>query len=592
MVLRHRANIGLNRAAPRRDTRTLKKEIPLMKRSLLTSLALSLGLGLAALAQAQSWPSYGGDSGNTRYSTAKLVTTANANKLKVAWALQLGTTRSQESTPILVGDMLVVTSSFGPKNTFAVDAKTGEMRWSYQPDVPAGIDQFACCDVNNRGVAHAAGKIFLGRLDAHVVALDAKTGKELWKTKIVDYTQGSVITSPPTIVKNLVVTGYGGGEYGARGSIVALEQATGKEVWRTYTVPAAGEPGSETWKGDSGKLGGAVAWHIGSYDPTLNLIYYGTSNPAPWSAVVRGNDSSDIGKFSNLYSASVLALDGDTGKLKWHYQFTPHDAWDYDGVNELVFADLPVSGAGGAKTPVIMQANRNGFFYVIDRANGKLLSAKPFVEATNWATGIDIKTGMPIETAGNVKRPGLKRNAKDVCPNLLGGKNWMPMSYSAQTGLVYIPTLNLCMDMEGIQEDYKRGTMYLSVNFDIAKTAPGGYSSAVKAWDPVNQKAVWTNTDQNYWPGGMLTTAGGLVFHGDLKGNFKALDAKSGKQLWKFNTGSGVAAAPMTYVLDGKQYVAVVSGRTQTIPGFLGTFGEKMVASSPEGGTLFVFSLN
>lgn len=560
-------------------------------RQKLTAAALSLAFGVATSAYAggDGWPSYGGDSGNTRFSTAKQINTGNVNKLKVAWALGLGSTRSQESTPILVGDMLVVTSSFGPKNTFAVDARTGEPRWSYQPDIPAGIEQFACCDVNNRGVAHADGKIFLGRLDAHIVALDAKTGKELWKTKIVDYTQGSVITSPPTIAKGLVITGYGGGEYGARGSIVALDQATGKEVWRTYTVPGAGEPGSETWKGDSAKLGGAVAWAIGSYDPKLNLIYYGTSNPAPWAAAVRGNDSSDIGKYTNLYSASVLALNADTGKITWHYQFTPHDAWDYDGVNELVFADLPVEGK---KTPVIMQANRNGFFYVIDRANGKLLSAKPFVESTNWATGIDLKTGMPIEAPGNAKRPGLKRNAKDVCPNLLGGKNWMPMSYSEQTGLVYIPAQNLCMDMEGIQEDYKRGSFYLSVNFDLTKPAPGGYLSAMKAYDPVAQKVVWANKDANYWPGGAVSTAGGLVFHGDLKGHFKALDAKTGKELWKFSTGSGVAAGPMTYVLDGKQYVAVVSGRTQTIPAFLGAIGEKMVAASPEGGTMFVFSLN
>ena len=558
-------------------------------KSFLTPLTLGITLSLAGTAQAQNWPMYGGDSGNTRFSQAAQITTGNVKNLKVAWALQLGTTRSQESTPILVGDNLIVTSSFGPKNTFAVDARTGEVRWAYQPDVPAGIDQFACCDVNSRGVAHADGKIFVGRLDAHVVALDAKTGKELWKSKIVDYTQGSVITSPPTIVKNLVVTGFGGGEYGARGAIVALDQATGKEVWRTNTIPQPGEPGADTWKGDSGKLGGAVAWHIGSYDPKLNLVYYGTSNPAPWSAAVRGNDSSDVGKFTNLYSASVLALDGDSGKLKWHYQFTPHDAWDYDGVNELVFADLPI---GGKKTPVIMQANRNGFFYVLDRANGKLLSAKPFIEAMNWATSIDLKTGMPIETAGNAKRPGMKRKAVNVCPNLLGGKNWMPMSYSQQTGLVYIPTLNLCMDMEGISEDYKRGTMYLSVNFDIAKPAPGGYASAVKAWDPVNQKAVWSNKDENYWPGGMLSTAGGVVFHGDLKGYLKAVDAKTGKELWKFNTGSGVAAAPMTYVHGGKQYVAVVSGRTQTIPGFLGAFGEKMAGTSPEGGALFVFALN
>jgi PQQ-dependent dehydrogenase (methanol/ethanol family) len=556
----------------------------------LTSLAVAFGLTLAAAgASAQNWPVYGGDTGNTRFSNAAQITTANVSKLNVAWALQLGTVRSQESTPILVGDTLFVTSSFGPKNVFAVNAKTGEVRWRYSPDVPKGIDQYACCDVNNRGPAYHEGKLLVGRLDGHVVALDAKTGKELWETKVVDYTQGSVITSPPTVAKNVVITGFGGGEYGARGALVGLDAATGKELWRTHTVPAQGEKGSETWKGDSGKYGGAVAWHIGSYDPKLNLVYYGTSNPGPWSAVVRGNDSSDIGPYSNLYSASVLALNPDTGAIQWHYQFTPHDAWDYDGVNELVFADLPVDGR---KVPVIMQANRNGFFYVLDRANGKLLSAKQFIPVVNWASGIDLQTGRPIETAGNAKRPGMGRKATDICPNLIGGKNWMPMAYSQQTGLVYIPSMNSCMDMEGVQQDYKRGQFFLGVNFDISKKVPGAYMGGVTAWDPVKQQKVWFREDDLPYTGGMLTTAGGLVFHGDIKGWFRALDAKSGKELWKFNAGSGISAAPMTYAIDGKQYVAVVSGRTLSIPAFYGALGEKMVEASPEGGTLFVFSLN
>ncbi len=555
----------------------------------LKALALGAIASVAIAAQAQNWPVYGGDTGNTRFSQATQINTGNVNKLKVAWALQLGSNRSQESTPILVGDTLIVTSSFGPKNVFAVNAKTGEVRWQYSPDIPKGIDQYACCDVNNRGVAVNDGKVFVGRLDAHVVALDLKTGKEMWDTKVVDYTQGSVITSPPTVVKNLIITGYGGGEYGARGSLVALDQATGKEVWRTYTVPLPGEKNGDTWKGDSAKYGGAVAWNVGSYDPKLNLVYYGTSNPSPWTAAVRGNDSSDIGKFSNLYSASVVALNPETGNIVWHYQFTPHDAWDYDGVNELVFADLPFDGK---KVPVVMQANRNGFFYVIDRANGKLLSAKQYVDGVNWATGIDMKTGMPIEAAGNAKRPGLKRMAKDVCPNLLGGKNWMPMSYDPKNGLVYIPTLNLCMDMEGVQEDYKRGQFYLGVNFDLGKVGPGGHMGGVKAWDPVKQKEVWFNKDPLPYTGGVTSTAGGVLFHGDVKGWFKAVDEKTGKVLWQFNAGSGISAPPMTYMLDGKQYVAVVTGRTQSIPAFLGALGEKVVAASPEGGTMFVFTLN
>ena len=551
----------------------------------IVTLALFLGLAGPAAGQSTGWPVYGGDTSNTRYSTLDKITPANVGKLKVAWALQLGSLRSQESTPLVVGDTLYVTSSHGPKHVFAVDARTGNVRWRYSPEVPAGIDQFACCDVNNRGVAYANGKVFVGRLDGHLVALDATNGKELWKTQVVDHTQGSVITSPPTIVKNLVITGFGGGEYGARGYISAMEQDTGKEVWRFWTIPGPGEPGNDSWKGDSWKLGGGVAWGIGSYDPKLNLLYYGTSNPSPWGASVRGPDTSEYGQFTNLYSSSTLALNPDTGKLVWHYQSTPHDAWDYDGVNELILTDLSINGQ---MTPVALKADRNGFFYVINRQTGKLLSAKPFVPI-NWATGVDLSTGRPIEVPE--KRPRFKVRAKEICPNLLGGKNWQPMSFNPQTGLVYIPSINLCMDMEGAEPAYQRGKFYLAFEFDLGKGGPGGYMSELMAWDPVKQQKVWGNKDELPWLGGTLTTKGGLAFHGDVKGWFKALDAKTGTTLWQFNTGSGISAAPITYELDGKQYVAVVSGRTFTIPLFLGPIGAKMVAASPEGGTLFVFEL-
>jgi len=555
---------------------------------LMKSVAFAAALGAATLASAQSWPTYGGDLGNQRYSQGNQVTPANVGKLSVKWALQLGSNRSQESSPILVGDTLYVTSSFGPKNVFAVNAKTGEVRWKWSPEMPKGVEQYACCDVNSRGVAYNDGKIFVGRLDAKVTALDAKTGKEMWTQTVVDYTQGSVITSPPTVAKNVLITGFGGGEYGVRGALVALDQSTGKEVWRTYTVPVGNEKNADTWKGDTGKTGGGTAWNVGSYDAKLNLVYYGTSNPGPWTAIVRGNDSSDIGKFTNLYTASVIALNPDTGNIVWHYQFTPHDAWDYDGVNELVLADLTIEGK---QVPALMQANRNGFFYVIDRSNGKLISAKNFVPV-NWATGIDLKTGMPIEAANNEKRPRLKKWAKDICPNLVGGKNWMPMSYNPKTGLVYIPTMNLCMDLEGIQEEYKRGQFFLGVNFDLDKPGPGGYLGGLKAWDPVTQKEAWFLKDDLPFNGGTMTTTTGLVFAGDIKGVFRAHDAKTGKELWKFNTGSGISAAPISYTLDGKQYIAVTSGRTQSMPAFFGKIGEKMVAASPEGGTLFVFALN
>jgi len=564
------------------------------RRTVMKTLAALLVIGALMLAGVASpvaaqtgatWGVYGGDNANTRYSTLNQINATNVGRLKVAWALQLGSLRSQESTPILVGDLLYVTSSHGPKNVFAADARTGEVKWRYSPEVPAGIEQYACCDVNNRGVAHANGKIFVGRLDGHLVALDAKTGKELWKSQVIDHTSGSVITSPPIVVKNLVITGFGGGEYGVRGYITAFDQATGREVWKLYTVPGPGEPGNDTWKGDSWKFGGGVAWHIGSYDPALNLLYYGTSNPSPWGAAIRGNDSSNIDPYSNLYTASTLAINPDTGKIVWHYQTTPHDAWDYDGVNELVLVDLDIKGQ---KTPVALKADRNGFFYVLDRRNGKLLSAEKFVDL-NWAKSIDMTTGRPVENAD--KRPRLGFKAKDICPNLIGGKNWMPMSYSFQTGLVYLPTMNLCMDLEGTQPQYKRGAFYLAVEFDLGKSGPGGHLGEVMAWDPVKQQKVWGNKDELLFMGGMLSTAGGLVFHGDLKGWFKALDARTGRTLWQFQTGSGVSAAPMTYELGGKQYVAVVSGRTFAIPAFFGAIGEKMVAASAEGGTLFVFEL-
>jgi len=539
-----------------------------------------------ALAQSTTgWPVYGGDSGNTRYSKLDQITTKNVQRLKVAWVLQLGTLEAQESTPLVIGDTLYVTSSSGPKHVFAVEAKTGTVRWRYSPEIPADVQQTTCCGLDNRGVAYAKGKIFVTRLDGYLVALDARTGKELWKSQVVDYTQGAAITSPPTAVKNLVVTGFAGGEYGVRGYISAFDQDTGKEVWRLYTVPATGEPGSETWKGDSWKFGGGAAWYVGSYDPQLNLLYYGTSNPAPWAAVVRGPDSSAYGDFTNLFTASTLAIDPDSGKIVWHYQSTPYDAWDYDGVNELVLADVVV---GGQTTPVLFKADRNGFFYVLNRKTGKLISAEPYV-FVNWATGVDNASGRPIEIPE--KRPRLDTWARDICPNLFGGKNWEPMAYSPQTRLVYIPTFNLCMDLAGRTAEYKRGMFYLGSEWDLAKVGPGGHMSEAIAWDPIKNVKVWGNKEELPFMGGMLPTAGGLVFHGNIQGWFKALDASTGKLLWQFNTGTGISAGPVTYELDGKQYVAVVSGRLVTPPSFLGHIGEKIFASSPPGGALFVFEL-
>ena len=334
---------------------------------------------LASPARAESgveWTTYGGDASNTRYSTLTEIDTKNVKALKVAWAFPLGVLEGQESTPLVIGDTMYVTSPKGPKYVYALDAKSGAQKWRYAPELPSDVLSAVCCGAVNRGVAYANGKVFVGRLDGYLVALNANTGKELWKSKVADYKAGDDITSPPTIVKNLVVTGYAGGEYATRGSIVAYDQETGKEVWRTYTTPAAGEPGSETWPSEETAMhGGADAWLVGSYDPKLNLVYYGTSNPAPWAAHARGSDSSDYGKMTNLYTASTLALDADTGKIVWHFQSTPYDAWDFDGVNEKVLADINV---GGQTIQGMMWADRNGFFYVLDRQSGKMISARSF----------------------------------------------------------------------------------------------------------------------------------------------------------------------------------------------------------------------
>jgi len=554
-------------------------------RAFLAAGAVAMIPAMAVCAEGTGWPMYGHNYSNTRFSPLKQIDTKNVSDLKLAFAFQFGSLRSNEASPIVIGDTMYVSTSNGPKYVYALNAKTGERKWTYEPEIPDDVMQFACCDVNSRGVTFSDGKIFVGRLDGKLTALDAETGKELWTSVVVDYKQGSVITSPPIVVKDKVITGFGGGEYGARGSLQAYDVKTGKEVWKTFTVPGEGEPGSESWKGDSFKHGGAVAWLVGSYDPETNLVFYGTSNPSPWNSAVRSTGNGDYGKLSNLYSTSTLALDADTGKIKWHLQGTPADAWDYDGVNEALLTDLKIDGK---KTPVMLKADRNGFFYVANRQTGKLISAEKFVPTT-WADKIDVATAKPVEVAD--KRPGPDHPAKGVCPNLIGGKNWQPMSFNPGTGLVYIPSNNICMDWAVSEVNYKRGVFYLGAEFPTL-AGPGGYLGELIAWDPIAQKKVWGVKEDLPFNGGTLTTAGGLVFSGNLHGAFRAFDAKNGKELWKAMLGTGIGAGPISYSVDGKQYVAIVVGRTASIPAFLGDIGKKMVAATPEGGALFVFSID
>jgi PQQ-dependent dehydrogenase (methanol/ethanol family) len=558
-------------------------------RTVLTCIAGASLAAAASLAMAQAgneWPHYGGDQSNTRYSTLAQINTGNVSNLKVAWLHSLGSLESQQSTPLVVGDTMYVTTSTGPKYVFALDAKTGKQKWKYEPEMPNDYFATVCCGLDNRGVAYANGKVFVGRLDAKLVALDASNGKELWVVAVQDYKKGHAITSPPVVYKNLVVTGIAGGEYGIRGFVEAYDQNTGKSVWKTYTVPATGEPGSDTWKGDSWKTGAGSTWYVGSYDPKRNLVYWSTSNAGPWGGQTRGNDSSNILPYTNLWTSSQLAFDGDTGKIAWGYQMTPSDVWDFDGVNEGVLADLNV---GGQQTPALMKADRNGFFYVINRESGKLISAEPFVP-TNWASGVDMKTGMPIEDP--TKRPQLGKWARNVCPNLIGGKNWEPMSYSVQTGLVYIPTFNMCMDIASKDEEYTAGKFYLAseFNLDMAGSVGSNLSEFV-AWDPIAKKKVWGIKEDLPFLGGAMTTAGGLAFYGNQKGELKAVDAKTGNVLWSFNIGTGILQSPITYTVGGKQYLAVVAGRTKGPPSFFGKIGQRVIDASPEGGVLVVFAL-
>ena len=552
--------------------------------ALLAAGAIALAPTAGMSADNAGWPVYGQNNSNTRFSPLKQINATNVGKLKLAYSFSLASLRSNESTPLVIGDTMYVTSSWGPKFVYALNAATGERKWVYEPEIPDDVMQYGCCDVQNRGAAYADGKLFIGRLDGKLTALDASTGKELWTADVVDYKQGSVITSPPLVVKNKVITGFGGGEYGARGSLQAYDVNTGKELWRTYTVPGPGEPGNDSWKGDTWKHGGAAAWLVGSYDPETNLVMFGTSNPSPWNAAIRSTGTGDYGKLTNLYSASTVALDADTGQIKWHLQGTPADSWDYDGVNEAVLADLTIDGK---KVPAMMKADRNGFFFVANRKDGKVVSAEKFVPTT-WASKWDVATSRPVEDPARRASPG--KPGKEACPNLIGGKNWQPMSFNPGTGLVYIPSNNVCMDWAVSDVSYKKGVFFLGAEFPTLP-GPGGYLGELIAWDPVAQKKAWGVKTDLPFNGGTLTTGGNLTFWGDMHGFFRAFDAKNGKELWKMQLGSGIGPGAISYEVNGKQYIAIVVGRSVSLPAFLGDIGKKLVAATPEAGQLFVFTL-
>jgi alcohol dehydrogenase (cytochrome c) len=549
-------------------------------------IASAFSAARAAEDNPNEWPSYGRTQGNTRFSPLNQINTKNVNQLKLAYTLQFGALRSNEATPIVIGDTLYVSSSWGPKSVWALDAATGAKKWAYEPELPTDMMQYACCDVDSRGVTFSGGKIFVGRLDGFLVSLDAATGKEIWKTQVVDYKQGSAITSPPLVVGDVVITGFAGGEFGVRGSLQGFDIATGKELWRTFTTAAPGEANGDTWVGDGALHGGGTAWNVGSYDATTDTVFWGTSNPSPtFFGQGRVGAPADSSKITNLYTSSMLALDPHTGKIKWWQQATPQDNWDYDGMAEAVVADLDI---GGKAVPAVMRADRNGFFMINNRKDGKLLSAEPYAPI-NWAKSFDLKAGRPVEDPE--KRINATTTAKNICPSWLGAKNWQPMSYNPQTKLAYIPSNNTCMDLKGGETSFKRGVFTVGAAELNFLPGPGGYGGDLIAWDPVKQTKVWDVKQPLPFNGGTMTTAGNLVFHGDINGWFHAFDATDGKELWKFNFGSGMGAGAMTYAVGGKQYIAIVVGHSVTIPSVMDATGKAILSATPEGGALMVFSL-
>jgi len=490
---------------------------------------------LNASKEPQNWLMYNGDYAGRRYSTLEQINVGNAKELAPKWAYQTLAGGKFEATPLVVDGVLYATGQ--DDRAFALDANTGRPIWQYQRALPGDIRP--CCGRVNRGLAILGDKVFMGTLDSHVIALDTKTGNVVWDVTAVDYTKGYSFTLAPLVIKNLVLVGVSGGEYGIRGFIDAYDAATGERKWRFYTIPGAGEPGNETWEGESWKIGGSPAWITGTFDPETNTTFWTTGNPSPSNrGIGRAGD--------NLYSNSLLALDPDAGKLKWHFQFTQHDEHDYDATQVPVMID-----DGGKK--LIAQANRNGFFYVIDRTNGKLMLAESYAKVS-WTKEKDVN-GRPVPAKDGSPTPDGNR----VCPGAAGATNWMSPTYDPQTKLFYVTAREQCDVFSTAPQPYDAGHAYYgSAYFPNEDAAP--FYGALRALDLKTGKTVWEWKHVSPTWSGVLSTAGGVVFTGDAEGNFIALDAKSGKALWHFQCGASVYSSPMTYSADGKQYVVVAAG--------------------------------
>jgi PQQ-dependent dehydrogenase (methanol/ethanol family) len=505
------------------------------------------------------------DFASTRYSALAQINTSNAKDLKPVFTFSTGMTRGHEAAPLVVNNTMYIVTPF-PNSLYALDlTKPGApMKWVYQPSPTPASQGVACCDVVNRGAAYDDGKIYFNTLDDQTVAVNATTGAEIWKTRIGDINKGESITMAPLVVKGKVLVGNSGGEFGIRGWLTALDAKTGKIAWRAYSAgpdkdvligprfkafypqDRGQDLGVKSWPPDGWKIGGAGVWGWISYDPKLNLIYYGTANPGPWDADARPGD--------NKFASGIFARDPDTGEAVWFYQYCPHDLFDYDAVNENILLDLPINGV---TRKVMVHPDRNGYVYVMDRTTGEVLSASVFAPITT-TRGVDLKTGLLQYV--EEKKPIEGKVVHGLCPAAPGAKDWQPSAFSPRTGLVYIPHNHICMDEEDLQVNYIAGTPYVGANVRMYD-APGGYGGEFTAWDPLRGKVVWTIPDHFPVWSGALVTAGDVVFYGTLEGWFNAIDAHTGKLLWQFKTGSGIIGQPITYKgPDGKQYIAILSG--------------------------------
>jgi alcohol dehydrogenase (cytochrome c) len=513
------------------------------------------------------WVMPTGNYANWRYSPLTQINATNVKDLRPVWTFSTGVLRGHEGGPLIIGNVMYVHTPF-PNNVFALDLNdNGRIIWKYEPHQDPSVIPVMCCDTVNRGVAYGDGKIILVQADTSVVALDAKTGQEVWKIKNGDPTKGETMTGAPMVFKDKVLVGISGGEFGVQGRVAAYNLKDGSLAWRAFSVgpddqilfddktmalgqPVGKDSSLKTWEGDQWKTGGGTTWGWYSYDPALNLVYYGSGNPSTWNPVQRPGD--------NKWSMTIFARDADTGVARWVYQMTPHDEWDYDGINEMVLADIPV---GGSDVKALVHFDRNGFGYTLNRENGKLLVAQKFDPKVNWATHVDMKTGRPeVVSQYSTQSGGEDHNSTGICPAALGSKDQQPSAFSPKTKLFYVPTNHVCMDYEPFKVSYTAGQPYVGATLSMYPPKGENNLGNFIAWDAGTGKIVWSDPEPFSVWSGALATAGDVVFYGTLEGYLKAVDDKTGKELYRFKTPSGIIGNVTTYVHGGKQYIAVLSG--------------------------------